>query len=200
MGALDYTSVMLRRSTDGGWSQDLMTFTRSGTERNYATSTISSDANGHRDLLSFLALAQKLKVDFLPLTWQPALDALGEGATAEIRQAPVRLKTKFAFKCAKVRADTDEAEYYKALTTELLILGHPLVRDHPNIVTIVGVCWDVDVKKGRVLPVLVANAAVDGDLGAFMTQGPGKDFSLSSRLDLCSEVAHAVADIHRNGE
>ncbi len=67
------------------------------------------------DFVSLLALAQKLRIEFLPITWQPALQGIGLGATAEIRQSLMNLQMSFAFKRVIPRSDlvsdeTDQCE------------------------------------------------------------------------------------------
>lgn len=65
----------------------LVTYTKSGETHQSASST----SNEEYDLLDFLGVAQSLKIDFLPITWQPALGKVGEGGTAVIYQALVNI-------------------------------------------------------------------------------------------------------------
>ena len=58
----------------------------------YAESGNDYQSDIHCDFLSFLGIAQMLRIDFLPITWQPALETVGHGGTAEIRQALVNLQ------------------------------------------------------------------------------------------------------------
>ena len=53
------------------------------------------------DFISFLAIAQKLEIDFLPITWQSTREAIGIGGTARIDQALLNLQTSLAFKRIK---------------------------------------------------------------------------------------------------
>src|ERR1700721_2658581 len=55
----------------------------------------------HYDLVAFLGLAQRLEIDFLPITWQPKLDVIGKGDTAEIWQTLINVQISFAFKRIK---------------------------------------------------------------------------------------------------
>ena len=50
------------------------------------------------NLLTFLSTAQSLKIDFLPITWAPALMAVDRGGTCEIRQSLVNVETAFVYK------------------------------------------------------------------------------------------------------
>ena len=75
----------------------LITYTTSGENHQSA----GSSSNKRYDILDFLGAAQSLNIDFLPITWQPALDIVGEGGTAEIRQALINVQMTFAFKHLK---------------------------------------------------------------------------------------------------
>ena len=175
----------------------LMTYTICGKTHQSAGST--SDKN--YDFVDFLGAAQILKIDFLPITWQPALDKVGEGGTAEIRQALVNIQTTFAFKHLKhPRSSMEEARNLRALTAEISILGHPTVRAHPNIASIEGICWDVVFGGEKVWPVLVFEKTKSGDLGSFMTTGIGRHLHFKERLDMLYDIALAVRDLHTIGK
>jgi hypothetical protein len=45
-----------------------------------------------------LAISQRLGIDFLPITWRPALGLLASGGTAEILQSPINQHMSFALK------------------------------------------------------------------------------------------------------
>src|ERR1700738_3931184 len=108
-----------------------------------------STANVGFDLISVLSVAQQYKVDFLPITWLHALGPLGRGATAEISQSLISIQTSFAFKrLHSPTAATSYAPYevdsnLRALVSELLVLENPLIRCHPNIIDLQGICWEV---------------------------------------------------------
>lgn len=146
------------------------------------------------NFISFLAAAQRLKIDFLPISWQPALDTLGSGATAEIRQALVSLQMSFAFK--RITHSTEfQDRAYRALTCEVAVLGHPSIQNHPNILRLQGICWDVSIKD-EVRPVLVFEKAHHGDLEHFMTSDSGYQLSIKERLSLCRDIVTAIATMH----
>jgi hypothetical protein len=78
----------------------------------------------------------------LPLTWEPALEALGrDGATARVNQSSVNLETTFVYKRFKPEV-TDhrlsEAQFrelqYTAMINELIIQARPEIGDHNSIV------------------------------------------------------------------
>jgi hypothetical protein len=151
----------------------------------------------HYDFLTFLAIAQHLNIDFLPITWQPALAKVGNGGTAEIRQALVNLQMSFAFKrLIPTQFAKSEDKIFQALIAEILVLGHPSIRSHPNIIRLEGICWDVDPEDEKVWPVLMFEKTQHGDLHTFMKRGVGVGLSFEDKLSLCADVAMAIMDMH----
>ena len=181
--------------SDGGFPAPI-TYTRSGEIHQSACST----SNEKYDFLDFLGVAQNLKIDFLPITWQPALDKVGEGGSAEIRQALVNLQTTFAFKRLKrSRSSVEEAQYWRTLVAEILILGSHAVRKHRNIANIEGICWDVVSGGKKVWPVLVFEKTRHGDLGMFMSSEVGRKLGFQERLAILCDIALAIRDLHTIG-
>ncbi len=166
------------------------------------------------DLTTFLGVAQQYDIDFLPITWQPALDQIGQGATAEIRQNPMNLQTSFAFKrplfMSSFDIDEFESRMLPSLIAEISILGSPTIRRHANIIHLEGICWEVLSKEGQnvsrkdpilkseggIVPVLIFEKTKHGDLHRFVAHGAGGQLSFLERLRLCSEIAKAVAEMH----
>ncbi len=186
-------------------------FSISGSRFESATPT---KADLRFDLTTFLGVAQQYGIDFLPITWQPALDQIGRGATAEIRQNPMNLQTSFAFKrplfMSSFDIDEFESRILPSLIAEISILGSPTIRRHANIIHLEGICWEVLSKEGQnvsrkepilkseggIVPVLVFEKTKHGDLHRFMAHGAGGQLSFLERLRLCSEIAKAVAEMH----
>lgn len=174
-----------------------------------ATSAHSQNSSHLYNLITFLAIAQKLEIDFLPITWQPALSEVGAGGTAEIRQSLIHLQMSFAFKIIKDAAWIDKIDEsqramerktaFQVLISEILVLGHPSVREHPNIISLLGICWDI-LPSGCVWPVLVFERTVLGDLWSFAESEEGKNTSIETRLKLCADIATAVRDLHQSGK
>lgn len=85
-----------------------------------------------------------------------------------------------------------------ALANELLILRNPLVAKHPNIVDLVGVCWDVKNTDEKVMtPVFVMETAGLGNLNVYMKQNPS--VSLRERLRLAIQITQGVLMLHDIG-
>ena len=148
--------------------------------------------------ISLLGLAQRLGVDFLPLTWQAALGSLdedgkgGRGGQAKVFQSYVSPEMSFAFK--RFRCDS-----LCEVVSELLVLTHEAIRKHPYIARLEGLCWDVR-EDNDIRPVLVFEKSRFGDLYHFMTSGLGSELSVDDRLGLCVDIGIALRDMHTNSK
>lgn len=155
--------------------------------------------------ISILGLAQRLKVDFLPITWQSTLVPTSgdgrkrRGGQAAIYQTVVNVQASLAFKRFHRRQATtqDENTAFRDLLNEMVVLRHKAVRNHPNIVQLEGICWDIQ-SQDDVWPVLVFEKSELGDLYHFITHGKGRGLSLSETLDLCVDIGIAIRDMHAN--
>jgi serine/threonine protein kinase len=150
------------------------------------------------DIIDFLAAVQKLELDILPITWQSARLPIGAGGTSRINEAIIDVQTSFAFKC--VSDDQKEegiAKSFQAFISEISILGHPLIQDHPNIVDLEGICWDIT--RDEVWPVLVFEKSQFGDLYEFLASPPGRALNANERLKLCRSIASALIAMHSFG-
>ncbi|KAK2836994.1 hypothetical protein FQN49_006514 [Arthroderma sp. PD_2] len=171
-------------------------FWRSGSFSHSARATKPATRRLATDFIMVLAAAQQLDIDFLPITWQPALDAVGEGGTAEIRQSLIDLQTSLAFKrLLRPRSPTEREQTYLALLSEVLILGHPVIRKHAHIVALMGLCWEIT-HENEVWPVLVFEKSPYGDLLRFMDSSEGKSMGSEKRIKLIVDVLLAIADMH----
>jgi Protein tyrosine and serine/threonine kinase len=186
-------------SHEGGFSSSLDLFWRSG----YSSETadlLNIPTSTHSDLISFLATVQNHKLDFLPITWHPALETVGEGATSKISQSLINIQMNFAFKRTKLanlceRTPELACRTFRALASEVSVLGQPLVRLHPNMIQLLGICWEV-ARDEEVWPVLVFEKAEFGDLNSFMNSDRGKALSIAQRLSMCFSIGTAIATMH----
>lgn len=171
-----------------------------------ATPAYPGGAYSDYGFIAVLGLAQRLKIDLLPITWKALLGPIGQ-SRATINQALVNVQTSFAFKCF---AHTD-SNPLRETVQEMVILSHPLVQEHPHIVQLLGICWDIpqdaqgtsenhqDISKDiQVWPVLVFEKSHLGDLYRFARYGKGKDLSLEEKLKICVDVGIAIRDMHLN--
>lgn len=153
------------------------------------------------DLITFLAVIQKLHIGILSITWEEARQPIGRGATGEINEALFNIHTSFAFKCVSKRQkdSKSEGDIFSALINEVVALGHASIRQHPNIAELQGVCWEVTTNEqgiDKVWPVLVFEKTQYGDLYNFATLPVGRELGFAERLRLCVDVCTAVSDMH----
>ncbi|KAI1429751.1 hypothetical protein F5Y12DRAFT_709753 [Xylaria sp. FL1777] len=185
-----------------------------------ATKTVSiRDKNeGSYNLLTCLACAQHSGVDLIGITWIDAQGLLGRGGQAAVSQTRASAHAVLAFKRPDStpigswlsRATTSQRDkledVYRAVASEILVLGDPEIRSHPNIVRLHAISWEIHETRSwffrkitRVWPILVFEKASYGDLGMFMASDQGKALDIAARIELCRGVASAVAAAHKKG-
>jgi hypothetical protein len=171
--------------------------------------TDSHEGPDHQNFIRFLQMAISANVGFLPLTWDPAFEALGRGATGEVNQSRLNSKTWIAFK----RFKTDGAHpglledefrniQYNAMISELNVLGHPNIRNHPNIISLIGACFEINPVSNEVLPVLALAKAHHADLTMSLYEIPrliGIPKDVFPPLPICGEVAKGIKMLHQCG-
>ncbi len=138
----------------------------------------------------FLAVAQDMLVDFLPVTHQSALAELGRGATGSVRQTYINPKYSLAFKPTQNLATT---------LNEMIAYAHQPIRHHPYIVRLEGVSWDVS-EMGGVAPTLVFEKSPHGDCETFLRSAEGQEMSIEDKLSCCLQIAEALDETHRARE
>ena len=157
------------------------------------------------------------------------MDLLGNGGQVEIRQSLLNIATSFAFSRVKFdeSAEEDEGPIHRALRSQISVLAHPDMRNHPNIITLIGVSWDIRRQEGlnyeqrirgsaddypddnksqetapvqqwTVWPVLVYEKTKHGDLLCFMKSQHGKTPDMKRKMRLCTDLARGIRDMHRN--
>ena len=166
-----------------------------------STSVNSREPRVRHDFISILAIAQQLQVNLLPITWQPALETLGAGGTADIRQSLVNIQTSFAFKRLSRRNGfffEDSDDIARLCCTEIGVFAHPMMRNHHNVQRLQGLCWDTaaDPSDESVLLVMVMENISYGDISAFAKTALGKELDLLARLQLCISVGTTLQDMH----
>ena len=161
-------------------------------------------SNCESEFLRFLAIAQFVGADFLFFDWhENALSNVGWGQTGKINQSPLSSQASFAFKTFRRTCDpSQEAEVYRTLITELLVLQHPSIRGHPNFVRLYGISFDVVFSDDtnpvpRVWPVFVLEKSSHGDLDSFITN---HTLNLHQVLTLCVQIGTALEVMHASGK
>lgn len=157
------------------------------------SATVERPSLPPQDLIAFLSVAQSCDVDFLPIVWHPGLGSVGEGGSATVDQSVVDRSRSFAFK--RFHWTTDSDTRLLPLISEVLILSQNAIANHPNIVDLLGICWDVEPGSERLQPVLVFEKAA-WNLQQFLRTEEGMQLSFHERLQVCAELADAIATMH----
>lgn len=154
------------------------------------------------DLPSALSLAHRLGIDILPISWMPGLGSVGQGATGQVYQSRLDLNTEFVFKRSlpSPEADNSDSARYKAIISEMIILKHAPIRDHSNIVDLIGLGWDVNLRDEIVWPVLVFPKASFGNLHQFLETTEGAQMSFQTRIEFCTGMLMGLLTMHSHSK
>jgi serine/threonine protein kinase len=125
------------------------------------------------------------------------LQSLGVGASVKVRRAlHPQDRSDLVLKSAAgdaVRDREARSLYMKTLITELRVMSHPPLRDHPNIASLLGLTWHCDESyEFSVLPILVLEYSPLGTLNNFLN----KHLSLALKKQLCLDVANGLKALH----
>ena len=165
------------------------------------------------DLITFLAVAQKLRLGLLPIMWRSKLPSVGKGAKSQINQDPLNIEASFAFKrVADVDKQTESWSWiFWSLVNEIIVLCDRSIRNHPFMVELEGFCWDVPFAevvckseeprpeppcKTQVWPVLVFEKSQFGDLYNFARTPLGRRLGVDERVRFCLSIGLAIEDLH----
>lgn len=155
-------------------------------------------------LIKLLAIVTALDVNIFPLTWRPALEVLGEGLTGSVSQSPLNAQVAFAFKrfnplSANVPGCSDAAwlsSGYDALLSEIIALSSSKIYDHPNVVNLEGLCWEIRRDSEEVWPVLVFRKADLGSLDKFLSFSSADWLSFDNLMAIAGDVAKGLLAFH----
>ena len=90
----------------------------------------------------------------------------------------------------------DKAKILKPLVQELRVLGHPPLRDHPNIIDLFGVAWEKQLDPfGQPWPILVLEYASGGSLTEFFSLNQN-EITWSTSLRLSQDIASGLLSLH----
>lgn len=93
----------------------------------------------------------------------------------------------------------NDADVLRPLVQELRVLAHAPLRDHDNIIDILGVAWEPRVDfYGRCWPVIVLEYAHCGNLNAFFTLSD-INFDWSLKLKLAADIVDGLSALHECG-
>ena len=160
----------------------------------------------HYDLLSFLAITERLSnlrlYAFTP-SYQPSGRlTIRTGASGIVHDQALSSERGIIFKRYRTTPQSSRRDVFKAIISEVMVLKHPVLAKHPNIVDLDGITWDVEVERGQppqITPVLILKRAEHGNLADFFRTSQGRNLSLEQRLRLCIDVALALDAMHTYG-
>lgn len=110
----------------------------------------------------------------------------GGGGTAKIDQALVNLQTSFDFKRIKQKDKAKTELIFREVISEIIVLSRPAIRQHPNIVELQGLRWDIP-PDDKVRPVLVLEKSHFRDLCQFLRLPVGKDLLNNEKMQYVLE-------------
>ncbi|PVI08328.1 kinase-like protein [Periconia macrospinosa] len=160
-----------------------------------ASSTSPFPSTRGYGLISFLGLAQRLNVKFLPNRWMTGLQLLGNrghGGQATILETP-----SLAFKRFKPRNPyyDDQGDRFQEPVNELIALKSDTIHKHAHMTQLKGLCWDF-AENNKVYPVFVFDMSSLGDLYYFASAGEGQNMAFNERLQLCVDIGLALRSLH----
>ena len=84
------------------------------------------------------------------------------------------------------------------MMSEVLILSQLPIRNHPNIIDLEGICWEIMPWTEKAVPVLVFEKA-SWDLQQFMNVREGMEMPFEDRLKICADIGDAIMTLHAHG-
>ncbi|KAJ4424692.1 hypothetical protein N0V82_000620 [Gnomoniopsis sp. IMI 355080] len=150
------------------------------------------------NLLSFLATAQHLNVEFLPVSWDAGRSLIGSGGTSMINQSLANKYNSLAFKRvhSEDKRTKPEERIFQTLIQELIVLGNRDLAYNSNLVELLGICWDVSTNDGKAWPVFVFEKAQFANLSNFLAHEAGRDLNMNDRLAFILEIGQSILDMH----
>ena len=167
-----------------------------GTFPRYSAAASRTNRVAQSDLIAFLSTVQSCSVEYLPITWQPALSTLGAGGSGTISQSTFVAQKPLAFKRFHDSENSDDD--FLPMMSEILILSQPSIQNHPNIVDLEGISWEIKPRTEKAFPVLIFEKA-SWDLEQFMNVREGTDIKFEDRLKICGDIGGAIAALHAYG-
>ena len=163
--------------------------------RDSAAPASQVDPDEHKNLIALLAVAQHYLVDFLPVTWQPFLGSLGEGASGVIHQSSVLKEFGLAFKDFSASTESDKARF-DAMIREIMILQSPAIQRSLHVIDLNGICWKFDESRFGISPILVYGLGQRGALKDFLDD---KRASVDTNKTIMTHLARGLIRLHESG-
>lgn len=150
------------------------------------------------DLLDILALTQRCGVSFMPVRRRPELPGLGRGVSGLVTQSA---DEEFALKSsAPEEARYANDNHYRSLMSEIRVLQHDMIKTHPNIIRLVGITWDIELRNLTTWPVLITKKARYGELDSFLfSEDPPVELDFEAKVRICAGILDGLGALHISG-
>ncbi len=124
--------------------------------------------------------------------------SLGRGSSFIVRRVNQRDDISDRGQLVYKGSRAKEGRYSRTLSLarEALVLSHPMLKSHPNIVALKGIAWEQEDESETSLPVLVLEYAPLGDLSSFINEN---SVNVEVRAAFCSDVANGLHALHKLG-
>ncbi|KAI3323625.1 kinase-like domain-containing protein [Xylariaceae sp. AK1471] len=166
------------------------------------------------NFITFLAMVQKLRVPLIRIMWEERRQPLGRGGTSQVSEGIPMPHARYAFKRVAVNDKREKPmeEILRCLINEITIIWHLAARNHPNIIRLLGVCWEISpndqisagaslahlANPDKIWPVLVFEKSDFADLYQFARSPIGRGLSIRERLSICLQIGNAIAHMQVN--
>ena len=173
----------------------------------------------YNDLIFFLSYIRTQNIPIIPVTKSDVRSVLGQGATFLVNSAelpetyvdPVSGRVfpqgmMVAMKRAKVNKNMEDpvAGRLRVIFDDLLILHHPPLSAHPNIVDILGISFDTEglIGNQNAVPVLIMECAELGNLAEVLetARKEGRPLNFDDKMSLCLDIAQGLEVLHSCGK
>ena len=147
------------------------------------------------NFLSFLATAQTLEIEFLPITWQSTRQKIEKSDIFKIHEVSANIRMSFAFKRIKDDEKSKNIEtIFQMFKNEIIVLNHSSIQKHSNIVKLQNICWDIF--DDKIWSILMFEKFQFDDLYSFATRSVEKKLNIYHRFKLCVEIENVITYMH----
>jgi serine/threonine protein kinase/ankyrin repeat protein len=175
----------------------------------------ATQTNLQDDLISFLSYVRTKEIPIIPIGLPDVRCVLGQGLSflvngAEVPETYIDRLSGVEFPKGMIVAMKRSAVHdgmtdiigsrIKVLFNEVLTMCHPPLLAHPNIVKLLGICFEIEgpMVAGLAMPVLVVECAESGNLAEVLETARKEERPLGfeEKLALCVDVAHGLEILH----
>ncbi|KAJ5660223.1 hypothetical protein N7507_006674 [Penicillium longicatenatum] len=156
----------------------------------------NGDAEATTSLESLLRTVQQLKLKRVRIEELEETQSIAAGETFAVSKCHCE-GSVVAIKRIQLEGESQPQHFQRRLQSvlrEVLIMCHPPLTHHPNIINLLGYGWSVE--KQRLSPFLAVEFATGGSLREYLKQCPQ---SIRSKLILMGDVAAGLMALHRCG-